>query len=181
MLTIHEFTGKFENKNRITCILKGDSEDYYVLKKWMADGSAIVCDKDHTCYHIQTDGKKTKIGSDPNVIDRMEEVIRARMEAEEKEKKRKRLEKYRTATPYQAGLKWGLKVDERIIVPPIYRNVKPPIGKYCAVEKNFSQWGIISIDGTILIDPKYPDVSIEENGTAWLTQVTGKKIMIKLR
>ena len=188
MLTIHEFTGKFERENMITCILDGDAEEYYVLKKWMADGSAIIHNNGQTFYHIHTDGKKTAIEwhrSQKAVdlltkIDRMDEEIRTKMEAEEKEKKRRILEKYRSAIPYQAGMKWGLKAGDRIIVPPIYRNVKPPIGKYCAVEKNYCQWGIISIDGTILIDPKYPDVSIEENGTAWLTQVTGKKVMVKL-
>jgi hypothetical protein len=49
------------------------------------------------------------------------------------------------------------------------------------VEKNYSQWGIIAIDGTILVEPKYPKVSIEKNGTALLTQVTGKQMTIKLK
>ena len=81
--------------------------------------------------------------------------------------------------PYQSGQKWGLKVGKRITVPPIYRSIRTPIGKYCAVEKNYSQWGVITIDGRLLIDTKYPDVTIEQNGTVWLTQVTGKKKRVK--
>ncbi|MBQ8673129.1 MAG: WG repeat-containing protein [Bacteroides sp.] len=71
-------------------------------------------------------------------------------------------------------------MGNRITVPPIYRNIRPPIGKYCAVEKNYSQWGIITIDGRLLVDAKYPDVVIERNGMAWLTQMTGKKMRVQL-
>ncbi|MBQ8360795.1 MAG: ATP-dependent helicase, partial [Bacteroidaceae bacterium] len=89
-------------------------------------------------------------------------------------------EEYRKAVPYRSGMKWGLKVGNRMTVPPIYRNIRPPIGKYCAVEKNYSQWGVISIDGSILIEEKYPDVSVEQDGTVWLTSVTGKRTRVKL-
>jgi len=77
-------------------------------------------------------------------------------------------------------MKWGLKVGGRVTVPPIYRNLRPPVGAYCAVEKNYSQWGIIALDGKVVIEPKYPEVSIGENGTAVLTSVTGKTIAVKL-
>ena len=40
---------------------------------------------------------------------------------------------------------------------------------------------IIDRDGTILVEPKYTEVCIDANGTARLTQVTGKKITVKLR
>ena len=111
----------------------------------------------------------------------MEEEIVKEMEAEEKKKRQKIFDSHQHAIPYQSGIKWGLKVGNLITVPPIYRNIKPPVGKYCAVEMNYSQWGIISIDGSILIEPKYTEVSIEENGMAWLTQVTGKKVSVKLK
>ena len=78
-------------------------------------------------------------------------------------------------------MKWGLKVGNHITVPPIYRQIEAPIGRYCAVEKNYCQWGIIAIDGTILIEPKYSKVSIGQDGTAMLTQVTGKETMVKLK
>ena len=103
------------------------------------------------------------------------------METDKKKRKQRILDDYRKALPYQSGIKWGLKVGNLITVPPIYRNIKPPVGKYCAVEMNYSQWGIISIDGAILIEPKYTEVFIEENGMAWLTQITGKKVSVKLK
>ena len=33
------------------------------------------------------------------------------------------------------GVKWGLKLGERIVVPPHYRNICPPVGGYCAFEE----------------------------------------------
>ena len=109
--------------------------------------------------------------------------MRAQKELEKEEENKKRMiqKEYRKAVPYRAGIKWGLKVGERITVPPIYRNIMPPVGKYCAVEKNYSQWGIITIDGTVLVEPKYPEVVIVDNGTALITQVTGKKVSVKLK
>ena len=38
-------------------------------------------------------------------------------------------------------MKWGLKLGERIIVPPKYRKILPPVGYYCAYEENACQWG----------------------------------------
>lgn len=94
----------------------------------------------------------------------LEKEIRQERETNEENKKRKIQEDYHRAVPYQSGMKWGLKVGERITVPPIYRHIQKPVGKYCTVEKNHSQWGIISIDGTAL-----------------LTHVTGKKTTVHLK
>ena len=33
-------------------------------------------------------------------------------------------------------MKWGLKLGERIIVPPKYRKILPPVGVYCAFEES---------------------------------------------
>ena len=76
--------------------------------------------------------------------------------------------------------KWGLKVGERITIPPIYRNVRPPIGRYCAVEKNYSQWGVIAIDGTMMIEPQYSDIEISMKGDVTGTKVSGNKVLVKL-
>lgn len=74
----------------------------------------------------------------------------------------------------------GLKVGERITIPPIYRNVRPPIGRYCAVEKNYSQWGVIAIDGTMMIEPQYSDIEISMKGDVTGTKVSGNKVVVKL-
>ncbi len=49
------------------------------------------------------------------------------------------------------------------------------------MEKNYSQWGVVAIDGTILIEPKYPEVTIGNNGRVTLTYVTGKKETIYIK
>lgn len=77
-------------------------------------------------------------------------------------------------------MKWGLKVGERITIPPIYRSVRPPIGRYCAVEKNYSQWGVIAIDGTMMIEPQYSDIEISMKGDVTGTKVSGNKVLVKL-
>ena len=167
-------------------LLKGDTENYYQILQWLPDEGAVVSDEKNSLYRITTKGEKIFLanGTDETyqtVIERTERQVIREMETEEKKKKQKIFAEQRNAIPYQSGFKWGLKVGERIIVPPIYRQVCLPVGKYCAVEKNYSQWGIITIDGTILVEPKYTEVCIDANGTARLTQVTGKKITVKLR
>ena len=174
---------------KAVCLLKGDMEEYYYLYRWLPDGSAVIADCMGRYYRVTQAGEKDYIGSDAGSewsrclaeIDKIElRMIRER-EADEARKKQEIYDDCLNAVPYQSGMKWGLKVGKRITVPPIYRCVQHPVGKYCVVEKNYSQWGIIAIDGMILVEPKYPKVSIEKNGTALLTQVTGKQMTIKLK
>lgn len=84
------------------------------------------------------------------------------------------------AVPFKSGLKWGLKSGERIIVPPIYRRIQKPIGNYCAMEENPNQWGIIMLDGKVVVEARYINVKIKDNGTANLTIIPGKTKTIKL-
>ena len=70
--------------------------------------------------------------------------------------------------------------DVGITIPPIYRSVRPPIGRYCAVEKNYSQWGVIAIDGTMMIEPQYSDIEISMKGDVTGTKVSGNKVLVKL-
>ena len=174
----------YEGPGRMFCLLEGDNEECYSVYRKLQDGSLVVADKDGTFYHAAKGREKECIGSDWKAclerIGQLEEAVIANQSAKEEAKKRKILEGYREAIPFQVGLKWGLKVGNRITVPPIYRNVKHPIGKYCAVEMNYGQWGVITIDGTVLVEPKYPEVTIEENGRVVLTSVTGKKETVRL-
>lgn len=174
------------------CLLYGDYDSFYWICHWLADGSIIVADNSQKYYHATKDRKKEYIGccnsAENEAIYRikMEHIIQMAKErqralkSEKAEKRLRMLDQAPQAVPFRSGMKWGLKAGERIIVPPVYRHVRPPVGKYCAVEKNYQQWGIIALDGTILIEPKYAEVSIEDNGTAQLTCVTGKKVAIKL-
>ena len=67
--------------------------------------------------------------------------VRERMKQDEEEAKkaaerqrRKEMKTLTSVVPFQIGGKWGLKLDGRIIVPPIYRTIQAPVGKYCAME-----------------------------------------------
>ena len=175
------------------CLLYGDYESFYYIYSWLADGSIIVVDDTGKYYHAADGKEKEYVGCRDSEadeagckaeIERMAEQaqeVHRTQETEKEEKRLRLLERSVEAVPFRSGMKWGLKVGERVTVPPVYRNVKPPVGRYCAVEKNYSQWGIISVDGTILVEPKYQEIDIGHNGTAVLTYVTGKKVSVKLQ
>lgn len=98
----------------------------------------------------------------------------------EQRKKREILDLSDAAVPFRSGMRWGLRVGERITVPPIYRNVKSPVGRYCAVEKNYGQWGVIALDGTLMVEPRYSDIEINIQGIVTGTKITGSKVSVKL-
>lgn len=174
------------------CLLSGDDESFYYVYRWLADGSIIVTDGIGKYYHVAEGKGKEYIGCCDSVesgnrcrdaiehISRRAQGVRRNLETKKTKQRMKLPDDCEKAVPFRSGMKWGLRVGERITVPPVYRNVKPPVGKYCAVEKNYSQWGIITVDGTILVEPKYQEIDIGNNGMAVLTFVTGKKVAIKL-
>ena len=77
-------------------------------------------------------------------------------------------------------MKWGLKFGERIIVPPVYRNIQAPVGCFCAFEACPCRWGVITLDGRVVIEARYSKVEIGRNGTARLTLVQGDVKTVKL-
>ena len=174
------------------CLLGGDHDSYYWICRWLADGSIIVTDSGGKYYHVTDCGEKKYIGcyfpaeEGEKCLVAMERLakrareIRNMAESEKMKKRRLLLEKSGEAVPFRSGMKWGLKVGERITIPPIYRNVRPPVGKYCAVEKNYSQWGVIAIDGTMMIEPQYSDIEISKQGDVTGTKVSGNKVSVKL-
>ena len=86
-----------------------------------------------------------------------------------------------SVVPFQIGGKWGLKLDGRIIVPPIYRTIQAPVGKYCAMETYPGIWGVIAVDGKVEIEARYEDVVIHSDGTVDLTLRPGKTVIKKLK
>ena len=99
---------------------------------------------------------------------------------EEEQKRLKRLEEIRDALPFRMGMKWGLKLGERIIVPPKYRKILPPVGVYCAFEESACRWGVMALDGKVMVEARYQEVDIENNGTVHLTVIPGKVKTVKL-
>ena len=167
------------------CILAGDEDEYYWFCGELADGSIVVADEKGNYYHVTDNGVKEYVACEhpktqeevfDTSVSRLKteaEAIAEKMRADfrqEKERKRmERLAELQDAVPFRSGLKWGLESRGRIIVPPVYRNVQTPIGNYCAVEVNPRQWGIIMLDGKVVIEAKYSKVEIGRDGTARLT------------
>ena len=125
----------------------------------------------------QNDGEIIKLIS---AVSQLREKVSKKVERIQAEKQKERLIQLQNAKPFCSNNKWGLRLDGRVIVPPIYRNVKNPVGDYCAVEKNYRQWGVIALDGTIMIEPKYSDIEISTQGIATGIKVTGSKEQIRL-
>ncbi|MDE5948180.1 MAG: ATP-dependent helicase, partial [Prevotella sp.] len=113
-------------------------------------------------------------------IERLAKRTEAECRVNEQRKKRETLGMSDAAVPFQSGMKGGLRGGERITVPPIYRHVKWPVGRYCAVEKNYGQWGVIAIDGTLMVEPRYSDIEINSQGIVTGTNFMGRKTSLKL-
>mgnify|MGYP000172917180 FL=1 len=121
------------------CLLAGDDEEVYWCCGRLADRSIVVMDGAGRYYHVEKGKRKRYIAAnlpEPGEQDfdtavkklkeeagqRAEETDRQKRRNEEA-KRRKRLEEIRDALPYRMGMKWGLKLGERIIVPPKYRKI----------------------------------------------------------
>lgn len=178
------------------CILADDGEDYYWLCGELADGSIVIADEKGNYYHAAAGREKQYVASEhPNnkaedfdtAVPRLlaeAEARAARMREaarrENEQKQRKRLADIQDAVPFQSGLKWGLKSGGRVIVPPVYRSIHKPVGNYCAVEASPRQWGVIMLDGKVVVEACYSKVVINSDGTARLTVIPGKEKTVDL-
>lgn len=171
--------------------MESDDDSYYWLYRSLKDGSIIVADDDGKYYHA-TSGNIRYIGCRDSAEECQEcwvEIERIIRHAEKSQLsldsgkagiRQKLLAQPEEAHPFRSGMKWGLRVGNRVTIPPIYRNIKLPVGKYCAVEKNYSQWGVVALDGTLMVEPKYSDIEISAQGIVTGTKVTGSKEQMKL-
>lgn len=178
------------------CILANDGEDYYWLCGELADGSIVIADGNGNYYHAAAGREKQYVASEhpknkaddfdtavPRLLAEAEARAARMREAarrENEQKQRKRLADIQDAVPFKSGLKWGLKSGGRIIVPPVYRSIQKPVGNYCAVEANPRQWGVIMLDGKVVVEACYSKVVINSDGTARLTVIPGKEKTVDL-
>ena len=178
------------------CLLEEDEEEVYWCCGHLADRSIVVMDGNGNYYHAEKGKRKQYIACNgpkqgeedfDSVVERLQEAAGRRAERrqqrqlqEAEEKRRKRLEEIRDALPFRMGMKWGLKLGDRIVVPPRYRKIRPPVGYYCAYEENACQWGVMALDGKVMVEARYQEVDIECNGTVHLTIIPGKVKTIKL-
>lgn len=178
------------------CILENDNDEYYRLSGELADGSIIIADGKGNYYHamegrekqyITCDNPKTEDEDFDKVVPRLQAdaerraaKMQERYRREKDQKRQERLESVRSAEPFQSGMKWGLRLGDKVIVPPVYRNIQAPVGNYCAVEAYPHQWGIIMLDGKVVIEARYMNVEIKDNGFANLTLILGKTRTVDL-
>ena len=178
------------------CLLEGDEERAYYLSGRLPDQSIVVMDEKGRYYHVEKGhGKRYVACNRPS--DRSEDFDEAvallRRQADERVEKRLREKKCEyerkrqriisrsvEAVPFQIGVKWGLRTAERILIPPVYRRILHPVGGYCAYQDSSCQWGVLAVDGRIIIRARYMEVEIDRDGTARLTLVPGKMETVKL-
>ena len=174
----------------------------YHAKRSARAGKAVkVMDNAGNCYHAKRGARagkavKVMLGKGENDVDRAMIVhavreIEAQMAdnlkllaAKAKRQAAKERERLMAALvpaePFSIGHKWGLRKKGRIVVPPVYRNLKSPVGRYCAIETCPGMWGVMAVDGKMEVEARYEDVHIHTDGTVDLTIRQGKVITKKL-
>ena len=185
--------GNEESRN--VCFLRNDYEHVYWLCAILYGERIVVMDSKEDYYLVDSSLKKTYIGcnqpknenEDLNfVMPRLGKKYYQEAMLQQKEMEASELlllhEKSEAGHVelYQAGKKWGLKVDGKVIVPPLYHHIAQPVGAYCAFEQIPRHWGIMTLKGKVIVDAKYEKVEIRDNGIAVVTGITGKTQTIKL-
>ena len=177
------------------CFLRNDYKHVYWLCAKLYGRNIVVMDSKQDYYLVDSNLKKTYIGCNnpknekndlQHVMLRLGKKYYHEMMLQKKEMEANEMlllhEKSETGHVelYQAGKKWGVKVDGRVIVPPLYHSIAQPVGAYCAFEQIPRHWGIMTLKGKVIVDAKYEKVEIRDNGIAVLTGITGKTQTIKL-
>ena len=183
-----------ENSEKV-CFLRGDHTHVYWLCADLYDSGIVVMDSHEDYYFVDSSLKKTYIGCNhpktesENLMVAMprlgKQVYDLEMKRRKKQEEQELLllhEKSEAGNVelYQAGKKWGVKVDGKVIVPPLYHSIAQPVGAYCAFEQIPQHWGIMTLKGKVIVDAKYEKVEIRDNGIAVVTGITGKTQTIKL-
>ena len=183
------------DSNRV-CFLRGDYEHVYWMCATLRCGCIVVMDSKQDYYLVDSYLKKTYIGcNNPKnenedlhiVMPRLGKKYYDEMMLQEKKKEANEMillhEKSEAGHVklYQAGKKWGIKMDGRVVVPPLYRSIAQPVGAYCAFEEIPRYWGIMTLKGKVIVDAKYEKVEIHDGGIAVVTDITGKTQTIYLK
>ena len=182
-------------ESRNVCFLRNDYEHVYWLCAVLYGERIVVMDSKQDYYLVDSNLKKTYIGcnnpknenEDLNfVMPRLgkkyyhESMLQKKeMEANEMLLLHEKSEAGHVEL-YQAGKKWGVKIDGKVIVPPLYCSIAQPVGAYCAFEEVPRHWGVMTLKGKVIVDAKYEKVEIRDNGIAVVTGITGKTQTINL-
>ena len=183
-------------ESRNVCFLRNDYEHVYWLCAVLYGEHIVVMDSKQDYYLVDSNLKKTYIGCNnpKNKEEDLQYVMprlgkkyyheamlqKKEMEASEMLLLHEKSEAGHVEL-YQAGKKWGVKVDGKVIVPPLYYSIAQPVGAYCAFEQIPQHWGIMTLKGKVIVDAKYEKVEIRDNGIAVVTGITGKTQTINLK
>ena len=185
----------YKENSEKACFLRGDHTHVYWLCADLYDSGIVVMDSHEDYYYVDSNLKKTYIGCNQpkteseNLMVAMprlgKQVYDMEMQRRKKQEEQELLlmqEKSEAGHVelYQAGKKWGVKVDGKVIVPPLYHSIAQPVGAYCAFEQIPQHWGVMTLKGKVIVDAKYEKVEICDNGIAVVTGITGKIQTIKL-
>ena len=183
------------DSNRV-CFLRGDYEHVYWMCATLRCGCIVVMDSKQDYYLVDSYLKKTYIGcNNPKnenedlhiVMPRLGKKYYDEMMLQEKKKEASEMILLHEKSVaghvelYQAGKKWGIIVDGKVVVPPLYRSIAQPVGAYCAFEEIPRYWGIMTLKGKVIVDAKYEKVEIRDGGIAVVTDITGKTQTIHLK
>ena len=184
-----------ENSEKV-CFLRGDHTHVYWLCADLYDGGIVVMDSHEDYYFVDSSLKKTYIGCNQpkteseNLMVAMPRLGKLVYEREMQRRKKQEEQELLLMQEkseaghvelYQAGRKWGVKVDGKVIVPPLYHSIAQPVGAYCAFEQIPRHWGVMTVKGKVIVDAKYEKVEIRDGGIAVVTDITGKTQTIHLK
>ena len=148
-----------ENSEKV-CFLRGDHTHVYWLCADLYDSGIVVMDSHEDYYYVDSSLKKQE---EQELLLMKEKTEAGHVEL------------------YQTGRKWGVKVDGKVIVPPLYHSIAQPVGAYCAFEQIPRHWGVMTVKGKVIVDAKYEKVEIRDGGIAVVTDITGKTQTIHLK
>ena len=185
----------YKENSEKACFLRGDHTHVYWLCTDLYDSGIVVMDSHEDYYFVDSSLKKTYIGCNQpktgseNLMVAMPRLGKLVFEREMQHRKKQEEQELLLMQEkseaghvelYQAGKKWGVKVDGKVIVPPLYHSIAQPVGAYCAFEQIPRHWGVMTLKGKVIVDAKYEKVEIRDNGIAVVTGITGKTQTIKL-
>ena len=184
-----------ENSEKV-CFLRGDHTHVYWLCADLYDSGIVVMDGHEDYYFVDSSLKKNYIGCNQpkteseNLMVAMPRLGKLVYEREMQRRKKQEEQELLLMQEkseaghvelYQAGKKWGVKVDGKVIVPPLYHSIAQPVGAYCAFEQIPRHWGVMTVKGKVIVDAKYEKVEIRDGGIAVVTDITGKTLTIHLK
>ncbi len=199
-ISFHQFylqiNDPMAKRNMPVCVIEGDETQYYWLVEKLADRSICVMTEEGKYYQVMPNGKKKRVRDFKSLkaevgdckspqanTQSLQASLSSQTTSQSLETGTNSMSSQptnRRVEPVKMGAKWGMKVDGKLFVAPIYRSIKTLNDEFFAIEKLPGMWGVMNIAGKVVVEPKYVKVEIDEDNLALLTTVTGKTQKISL-